>query len=180
MRTFALILVLVFSITTINGQYASGKYIPDSTTPPLIDFNDWSYKLSTTINKHDIKRHIFTLASDEMQGRETGTKGNDKAAHYIADHFKNLRIPAIDKNHFQKVAFTFSSWTENKLKIGNKSYKLLKDFIGFSQFSNDISINKNEIVYLGYGIDSDNYNDYKNEDVTDKVVIVYDGEPISI
>ncbi len=179
MRTIFLVLLSILFFTTLEAQYSSGKYIPDNTTPPLVDFNDWSYKLSTTISKHDIKEHIFTLASDEMQGRETGTKGNDKAANYIADQLKKMRLPFVGEDYFQKVAFTFSSWSKNKFQVGNKSYKILKDFIGFSQHSNNLSLDVKEIVFLGYGIDSENYSDYKNADVAGKVVIVYDGEPIT-
>jgi len=33
---------------------------------------------------------LYTLASDEMEGRETGTPGIEKAAQYIEGEFKRI------------------------------------------------------------------------------------------
>jgi len=177
---YLFVIILLTSHVT-QAQFASGKFQPDTSKVPLVDFNDWSYKLSTTISKNDIREHIFTLASDEMQGRETGAEGNDKAAAYIADHFKKLRLPTIGENntYFQKVAFTFSSWKSFEIQHEDEEYKLMRDFIAFPQFSSDDSYGAKEIVYAGYGIEEGAYNDYAGADVTNKVVIIYDGEPIS-
>ena len=136
-KTIQLIATCLLLTTYCHAQFASGKFAPETSTPPIVDFNDLSYKLSTTISASDIKQHIFTLASDEMQGRETGAKGNDKAAAYIADHFKKLRLPPIgeDNTYFQKVAFTFSSWVKLEVEHGDGDYKLMRDFIAFPQYS---------------------------------------------
>lgn len=40
------------------------------------------------INPTTVKKHLFTLASDEMEGRATGTPGIEKAAQYIENEFK--------------------------------------------------------------------------------------------
>lgn len=161
------------------GQYASHKMMPDKNKAVLTDFNDWSYKLSTTISKKDLKDHIYTLASDAYEGRETGTDGNTKAAHYIAKEFERLGLPTIGDNnsYFQPVAFTFTSWEKLTLDIGDMSYKLLRDFISFPQHSINGDFSADEIVFVGYGIEDENYNDYKNIDVLGKVIMVFDGEP---
>jgi len=168
-------------ISNSNAQYVSGKFVPDRTKEVSKDMNDWSYKLSTTINTSDLKKHIFTLASDEFQGRETGTPGNDKAAEYISKVFKKLRLPEIgpDGNYSQKVAFSFLSWDGLKLSVAGNSYRNLRDFIAFPQFSKDQSISNGELVFVGYGIDDDAYSDYKGVDVKGKIVVAYDREPIN-
>ncbi len=38
---------------------------------------------------YNLKKHLETLASDEMQGRKTGSLGLEKSADYIADFFKH-------------------------------------------------------------------------------------------
>ena len=169
-------LVFIISIFVGQGgfaQYASHKMMPDKSKKVVTDFNDWSYKLSTTISKKDLKDHIYTLASDEYEGRETGTDGNTKAAHYIAKEFEKLGLPTIGNNnsYFQPVAFTFTSWEKLTLGIGDRSYKLLRDFISFPQYSTNGDFSAEEIVFLGYGIEDANHNDYKNVDVSDKIVI---------
>ncbi len=50
----------------------------------------------------DLKKHIGYLASDKLQGRAAGTKGNNKAAAYIQKHFAKLK--------FEKVAKKGKSW----------------------------------------------------------------------
>ena len=165
-----------------TAQYASDKFIPDRTKGVIKDMSDWSYKLSTTINTSDLKKHVFTLASDEFQGRETGTPGNDKAAKYISNIFKKLRLPNVgpDGGFSQKVAFSFLSWEELKLSVDGNSFRNLRDFIAFPQFSDELKVKNAEAVFMGYGIDDKTYSDYKDVDVKGKIVVVYDREPIDI
>ncbi|MCC6252907.1 MAG: M20/M25/M40 family metallo-hydrolase [Bacteroidia bacterium] len=58
------------------------------------------------INK--IKSHITFLASDELKGRGTGTEDELKAANYIAEQFKDIKlIPKGEKGtYLQKYEFT--------------------------------------------------------------------------
>lgn len=39
-----------------------------------------------------VKKHLYTLASDEMEGRKPGTKGIEKAARYIENEFENIGL----------------------------------------------------------------------------------------
>ena len=45
--------------------------------------------------------------------------------------------------------------------------------------SDQVDIKLDEIVFLGYGIETENYSDYKKADVKDKAIIIFDGEPVS-
>lgn len=40
----------------------------------------------------EVKKHIEMLASDEMQGRKSGTEGIEKAAQYIESQFENIGL----------------------------------------------------------------------------------------
>ena len=51
-----------------------------------------------TITAADLEKHLRVLAADDMEGRETGTRGQKKAADYIAKHFKSEKLAAIVKN----------------------------------------------------------------------------------
>ena len=72
----------------------------------IVSFNALSQeniKYANTININDIEKHISVLASDSLEGRETGKKGQKMAANYIAQHFKNIGIPPYKhKTYFQK------------------------------------------------------------------------------
>jgi hypothetical protein len=180
MKSF-LLFTFFFTITIAgHTQYVSGKMIPQKGKTVNRDLKDNSFLLSTTITAQEMKEHLSTLASDDFQGRETGQPGNTLAAEYISKELKKLKLPAIgqDNSYFQKVAFTFSSWEKNEVTINGKKFRQLWDFLGFPHTSVSKSIEVDSIIFAGYGIiEGEKINDYKNVNVKNKVVMVWDGEP---
>ncbi len=70
---------------------------------PLIIFSQENIKYANSININDLYDHVSILASDSLEGRETGKPGQKKAAEYIANHFKKIGIPPYKKKkYFQK------------------------------------------------------------------------------
>ena len=69
----------------------------------MIGLGQENIKFSETIIVEDLERHLNILASDSLEGRETGKRGQKMAANYIMNHFKKIGIPAYKKNkYFQK------------------------------------------------------------------------------
>ena len=60
-----------------------------------------------TIEASTVKRHLYTLASDEMEGRKTGTPGIKKAAKYIENEFKRIGLKTYDTLKNYRQTFTF-------------------------------------------------------------------------
>ncbi|MGR3812277.1 M28 family peptidase [Jiulongibacter sp. NS-SX5] len=58
-----------------------------------------------SISQYGLKEHLSYLASDELEGRETATKGQYMAAQYIADHFNNIGLQRIIPNGDRKSYF---------------------------------------------------------------------------
>ena len=54
-------------------------------------------KYAHTIKVTDLEKHLNILASDSLEGRETGKPGQKMAAAYIKEHFKNIGIPPCVK-----------------------------------------------------------------------------------
>ena len=70
---------------------------------PLISLSQDNLKYANTININDLYDHINILASDSLEGRETGKPDQKMAAAYIANHFKEIGIPPYKrKTYFQK------------------------------------------------------------------------------
>ncbi len=70
---------------------------------------------SKTITEKDLQRHLFKLASAEMEGRKTATKGQKKAALYLAQAMKRIGLkPANPKNkknpYLQPFKVMISGW----------------------------------------------------------------------
>jgi len=135
-----------------------------------------------TIKAEDLKAHLAILASDAMEGRETGTEGQRKAAAYLAQQFEKMGLPRIGENdsYLQKIAFTQENWESIELHVNNKPFKYLWQFYAFPPTNRDRALLKaKEVIFLGYGIDDERYSDYKGVNVRGKVVMVYDGEPVN-
>ncbi|WP_276166542.1 M28 family peptidase [Zobellia alginiliquefaciens] len=130
-----------------------------------------------TITESELKEHLYTYASDEFEGRETGKPGQKKAVEYLKAAYENLGIPAAQENgdYFQKVPLEVSQLPVGSLTVNGKEYPLGDDFLTFSKAQGSFD----NIVYAGYGIEDGDYSDYKNIDVTDKVVLVKSGEPLA-
>ncbi len=59
------------------------------------------------VNKENLKKHNTFLASDKLEGRLTGSKGERKAAKYIEKEFKKLGLqPYIGNSFGQKFDYT--------------------------------------------------------------------------
>ena len=126
------------------------------------------------------KKHLKILASDKFEGRETGKPGAEKAANYIAAEFKKLGLTApVNGSYFQPVPLVQTALEVSSFTANGSVLTQGKDFLlngsGVNRF-----ISAKEIVFIGYGISSDNYDDLKNTDINGKVVLLINkGEPMS-
>ncbi len=76
---------------------------------------DIARKYAASISQDSLKKFVYTLASDEFEGRRTGEKGQKLAAQYIIGHYKNLGIPAAnaDGNYLQHIPLEFLNGMSN-------------------------------------------------------------------
>ncbi len=52
----------------------------------------------STIQAADLSRHLYVIASDEYEGRETSMKGQKMAAEYISNYFRTLGLRPVGDN----------------------------------------------------------------------------------
>ena len=93
---------------------------------------------SQNINESLVKKHIYTLANDSMQGRKAGTEGIEKAAKYIESQFKKIGLKYFNNNSFRQ---TFNY--KNKRSRNQEELKLY-NIIGFLEGNEK----KDEIVVI--------------------------------
>lgn len=156
----------LFSLTDLSAQKPS-SYTPD-------DF-------ASSISAGALNMYLSVLAGDAMEGRETGTPGNDQAAHFIASQLQSFGVPPIPgtDTYFQQISFTKTDWKTVQLNIGDQTYRHLWDFVCLKNYrSVQDSLSASGVIFLGYGIDDPAYSDYV-VDVRDKVILIYDGEPVT-
>ena len=137
---------------------------------------------AATISADNLRKDLTYIASDELEGRDTGSEGQRKAANYIANRFAELGLQPLasdgkgGKGYFQFFNLYRKGWKDAYIKIGNKKKEFFKDYYpnGLTSIPQEESLN---VVFAGYGIESDTYNDYKDIDVKGKAVVILDGEP---
>ena len=131
-----------------------------------------------------VKLDVMALAHDSMEGREMGTRGEKKAASYIAGQFMKAGIQPFFSGEnfsydFEESMLDNSNYLiERKLVVNDKNYDYLLEFypIAFSG-SNSVS---GELVNVGYGIEADElgYTDYSWETVlTGKIFVIETSVP---
>ena len=61
---------------------------------------------NNSLHKNNVIIDVEYLSSDELEGRSTGSKGEELAANYIKKRFKEMNVKPIAKNgYFQEFSF---------------------------------------------------------------------------
>lgn len=130
---------------------------------------------AATITAGDLKEHLYIYASDDFEGRETGTAGQKKAADYLRQFYKSQNISEAPGtiDYFQNVPLELNRIPEGNISINGTQLNNGQDFLTFKAVSGSFE----SLVYVGYGIDSDSYSDFGNIDVSGKWLLMKAGEP---
>ena len=124
------------------------------------------------LTRAELESHLRFIASDELQGRQTGSPGNRVAARYIAEQFRQLGLKPIGANnsYYQPVALQRTQPTASgTIRFGTDSLTVGKQFVVVSGGAIHQTA---ESVYVGYGLTAD---DYAGKDVKGKLVITQVG-----
>lgn len=140
-------------------------------------------KGSKQITTELLKKYIDRLADDSMMGRNTPSPELDKAANFIAAEFESMGIQKVNGSYFQPIPFCSknldikNTYFKISSNDGIREFALKTEFTPFENTANTSIVAS--IVFAGYGITAPeyNYDDYKDIDVTGKVVLILKHEP---
>ncbi len=134
-----------------------------------------------------LRGHIRFLSSDLLEGRFPGTRGDRLAETYIQSQMEELGIKpgAPGGGWIQKVPLVgirgnFSGPAVFRSERGTAEGKIGDNVIAASGVQReDARIENAEIVFVGYGIVAPEYrwDDFKDVDVTGKVLLVMNNDP---
>jgi hypothetical protein len=162
--------LVVGGCNVLNRQKQVAQAKPPPTTSP-----------ATIAEAGQLEEMLTYIASDELEGRGLMTVGINRAADYIADHFKSAGLeplPALD-GYFQPFTVNVGTTlgTENTLELAGETLSLREDYMplglsGSREFSGPVA-------FVGYSISSAkyNYDDYAGIDVKGKVALAVRYEP---
>jgi len=132
--------------------------------------------------------HIEYLASDDLQGRNTGSEGHLKAARYIAGEFERSGLkPAGTSGYFQPVKFDVKQIVEEPSRLA-LIYKGKPQLLKLGEdatlgMRGDIQEDTEAgAVFVGYGLQvpEKNYDDLAGLNLKGKIAVFLSGGPSSI
>lgn len=143
--------------------------------------------IATTADKKDVvaeavSAHVRFLADDLLEGRQSGTRGYDVAARYVATQFAQAQLkPLADHDWFQALSLVDVTHIENasQVEFDGRLLDCGTDFI-MSPVGRELNgAVTGELVFAGYGLEDRRLgiDDYMGLDLTGKIVVVLTGFP---
>lgn len=134
--------------------------------------------LAAKIKTSQLQEIIETIASDEYQGRKTGTEGETKTANYLVDYFTKLKIKKAPSNSYlQEIPVVKSVNVEKYFMADGKNCS--SDYSYYNSFGQKTLISDSSFVFIGYGTSSFGYDDLYGLDLSNKIVLMMNGSPMN-
>lgn len=167
-------LFLLFSVSTM--LFSCGTSQNQTATKDTKSATVTTY--ANSITSTELKEALYTYASDEFEGRNTGAPGQKKAVEYLKNHYVSLGVPSAlpNNDYFQEVPLQTLKTPSIQLHVNGTPFTALEDFVSVTT-SPDGTFKAADIVYASYGVEDENYSNYKDLDVTGKIVLIKAGEP---
>ncbi len=123
-----------------------------------------------------LKEHLSIIASAEMQGRETGTEGERKAAAYLTSQYKKFKLKPGNNGSYS-LPFTLyqDKVLSSTLKVNGEVYTLDKDYWVSASSVPQKALNTNAIIFVG-----NDFNDKSTADVKGKLLVATESKERSI
>ena len=133
------------------------------------------------VSTEDIRAHIEFLASDLLEGRAPGTRGSELAEEYVRSVYRLYGIEPYygEDGYFQEFTLKGYALTGLSLEAAGTSLAFGDDVVGsFPRDVESFSLTA-DALFCGYGIESEawSWDDYKDADVSGKIVVVRVNEP---
>jgi hypothetical protein len=135
-------------------------------------------KFSKVITAEALKEKLSVIASAEMEGRETASPGQKRAAAYIESEFKRMGLLPGNGNSYQQAYPVYQDQlTDKSFSVNGSSFAWDKDFTYSLQTIATGKWDYTNVVFAGYGIvdETKGINDYAGLDVKGKLVLILEG-----
>lgn len=155
---------LFYGIVLLSTLNASAQKIPNPKP------------FAKEISIENLKKNLYTIAGDEMQGRETATEGQRLAAAYIENQFKALGLtPGMPDGYQMHFPVYQDSLLDAALKVNDQAFEAGKDFYVNLLAATNFAYKFSDVVFAGFGMQSASRNDYGDIDVRGKLVLILSG-----
>lgn len=107
------------------------------------------------ITTSELKENLNILASDALEGRKTGSRGQKMAAAFISNYFQELGLAApVNGSHYQPIELYNVSPADIHLKVGGTRIDNYTDmfYYGSADSGGEIAL---DVVFAGKGTEAD-------------------------
>lgn len=121
------------------------------------------------IKAETLKEYLSIIASDALEGRRTGSRGQKMAAAFIAHHFQEVGLkPPVNGTYYQPIELYSSTPGEIYVKVADQRYDNFTSmfFSGSVETSGEV---QSDIVFVGQGRPEE----LSQVDIKDKAVLLY-------
>ena len=126
-------------------------------------------KYGALIKPAELKDNLSIIASDALEGRMTGTRGQKMAAAFIANHFREIGLQApVNGSYYQTVPLYESKLGDVYLNLGGQTVQNFTDmfYFGDEETTGEVKV---PVVFVGQGRDED----FSQVDLNGKVALIF-------
>ena len=139
---------------------------------------DLASRYAATITPTELKKKLTVIAGAAMEGRETATPGQKRAAAYIENYFKKIGLQPATPTGYQLTYPVYQDSLESAmLRLNGNSLTMVNDF--FLQPASFATGNWNaeSVLFASYGLSDSINHDFDGLDIKNQWVMVIDGTP---
>src|SRR5258706_3173762 len=167
--SLTILLGLSFALPTAFAQRKAGK------TPAATPATIASARGVDTISAAQLKNYLYFIASDEMEGRDTPSRGLDTTAKFIAMNLERwgVKLAGDDGTLKQHIVLRrdILDGAHSSAEINGQKFNYGEDFLP-NAVGGTLT---GSLVYVGHGwvVKSKNIDAYKGVDVKDKIIVIF-------
>jgi RpiB/LacA/LacB family sugar-phosphate isomerase len=164
---------LLTLLLCVSSSFSSLSQTKSIDTPPSLGAAEYGQMMDST----KLRAHLSIIASDEFEGRETGTRGAELTALYLENYYSKLGFEPYDgKSYTQDVPMLNSQIQGGLMNVAGQELNMVDDFLLYPGI-NETSMKDIPMVFAGFGISNNNtYDDFAKIDVKGKCVVVLQGD----
>ncbi len=169
-------------------------------TPTVLQQPALAQQYAATITENDLAAHLYFYASDELEGRETGMRGQKIAVKYLASVYRRLGLmpkgnaPGDDPRAPERYLQPFNAFGQRlnqaSFSVQSGGRTTLTTTFGAGQENRHVLPGQGgsgaaacDVVFAGYGIADANWNDLAMvtggpQSLVGKCVLILEGEPV--
>ncbi len=140
---------------------------------------------ASLITPQGLLRHIQELSSDAYAGRLPGTEGERKSVAYLIAQCRAMGLePGAPEGGWTQKVPLWGTRSQGNLDLvaGGRNLPITaqKDYVAWSVLPDEkVEIENSGLVFVGYGVVAPKYgwNDYGDENVNGKTVVMFSGDP---